>query len=347
MLDKPRDPFIDNARLILVFLVVFGHLISPFKDNNEIIYFINNFVASFRMPALIMISGFFSKRFNKEGYIEKITVKLFVPYLIFQFLYSSDFTLSINWFNPSMGLWFLLSIYCWNLMLFIFTRLKHPILVSIITGIGIGLINDAGHYLSISRTFVFFPFFLLGVYTTKSQLDLFKRGRVKVISIVSIAISLFVLNFIPTSVARGMLLGRSSFDSLELTNFEGIFLRILFYLIMILGILSFMPWVSKKKSIFTFYGQKTAYIYLLHLVFIGLLYETSWFKGYDIWKFFISPVIAFCISTFVCSKTVIIITRPFIEGAVVYKLKNTFSILFKLVKVRIGGIKQWRLIKRF
>ncbi|WP_078548759.1 hypothetical protein [Litchfieldia alkalitelluris] len=45
-----RDPYIDNARFILVTLVVFGHLISPYRNENEIVYVINNFLASFRMP---------------------------------------------------------------------------------------------------------------------------------------------------------------------------------------------------------------------------------------------------------------------------------------------------------
>ncbi|WP_335871373.1 acyltransferase family protein [Bacillus sp. 2205SS5-2] len=189
-----RDPFLDNSRFLLVLIVVFGHLISPFKENHEFIYSLNNFLSSFRMPALIMITGFFSKKFYKAGYIEKITIRLLIPFLIFQFFYKYNASLSINWFSPSFGLWFLLSVYSWNLLLFVFTRLKQPIIFSIIIGVGIGLVDSAGHYISVSRTFFFFPFFLMGYYADQAHVEWIKTSKAKMVSIFSITFSIFLLS---------------------------------------------------------------------------------------------------------------------------------------------------------
>ena len=317
---KQRDPYIDNIRLALVIFVVLGHLISPFKNENELIYFLNNFLATFRMPALVMLTGFFAKNFQKEGYIEKITIKLFIPYLIFQFLYSYDHDFSVNWFNPSMGLWFLLSLYFWNLMLFIFTHLKYPIVISLITGIGIGLVEDAGHYFSIARTFTFFPFFLFGFYLKTEHIHLLKTNIAKKFSVIAAIAIISILNSFPPPLIRGLLLGKHSFEQLNLNDLEGILLKILIYFMMILGILTILPWIPKKRFTFSYYGQKTAYIYILHLFIIGLLHKVAWFDYYELWKFIVSPLIALAISFVLCTKSILLISRPFIEGTIIYNI---------------------------
>ncbi|OZM58643.1 hypothetical protein CIB95_03485 [Lottiidibacillus patelloidae] len=333
-----RDPYIDNARFILVVLVVIGHLISPFKDNNEIIYFINNFLASFRMPALIYLTGFFSKKFYKEGFIEKITIKLLFPYLIFQLIYNFNPTLSINWFNPSFGLWFLLSVYSWNLLLFIFTRLKKPIIFALIIGVGIGLVENAGHYFSISRTFVFFPIFLIGFYTEKVHLEWFKKKQAKLLSVIALIVSFTILSYFSVLETRGLMLGKTSYSNLDFSNLEGIYLRALFYVIMLLGVVFYLPWVPKKQNCLTNFGQVTAYIYILHLPIIGFLYNIGWFYAYESWKVITSPALALFISILLCSKPVILIMKPFVTGEAVSKLIISIKMLKRYVLRKTGGV---------
>jgi fucose 4-O-acetylase-like acetyltransferase len=85
---KERDYYFDNAKFLLIFLVVFGHLISPVKDQSELVYTIYNFIYTFHMPAFILISGYFTKGFFKKGYLRKILKKVLIPYIIFQVVYS-------------------------------------------------------------------------------------------------------------------------------------------------------------------------------------------------------------------------------------------------------------------
>lgn len=332
-----RDPFIDNARFILVVLVVFGHLISPLKEENELIYLTNNYLASFRMPALILLTGYFAKSFYKEGYIEKITRKLFFPFLFFQIFYAYlnyllyDYeTFSIHLLQPYMGLWFLLSLYYWNLLLFIFSKLKHPIIISLVLGVGIGCVDDPGQNFSILRTFVFFPFFLLGFYAQKVHLDLFKKQFMKIVSLVSIIISITMLHFYSLSEARGMLLGKNSYSSLNFSDIEGMGVRIIFYIIMLLGILAFLPWVPKKRTLFTRYGQSTAYIYLLHIACVKLIYTNHWISQYEGWKVLLLFVIALILSVSLCSKPMIAIFKPVVEGK--FSIKPSLLVLLRRVK---------------
>ncbi len=79
-----RDSYFDNAKFLLIFLVVFGHIIRSYIHDNDALLHIYKFIYTFHMPAFILISGYFAKGFNRHGYVKKIAWKLIVPYLIFQ-----------------------------------------------------------------------------------------------------------------------------------------------------------------------------------------------------------------------------------------------------------------------
>jgi fucose 4-O-acetylase-like acetyltransferase len=332
-----RDPFLDNARYILVLLVVFGHLISPWKESSEIIFAINNLLATFRMPALIFITGYFAKSFYKAGYIKKITVKLFVPLVILQVFYILYYTAygdTLNLFLPRKGLWFLLSLYYFNLLLFPFSKLKHPLLVSILLGLGIGFIDYAGSFLSISRTFVFFPIFLLGFYTNKTHLQYIKKYANKAVSIIAFIVIIYLLSFYSFEEARKLLTGKFPFERLEYSYFEGIVSRFLSYVMMTLGIIAILAWIPRKKTFFTKFGQQTAYIYLLHFIVVRYLYTIEWFDEFALWKLPIVIVVAFLITLVLSSKTIIQVTKPVIEGTIIYSVTSKYrSIVFNYNKV--------------
>src|SRR4051812_39736772 len=167
---KQRTFYFDNAKFILIFFVVFGHMLRSFIEDNETIYTIYKVIYTFHMPAFILVSGFFAKGFYQKGYIKKITKKLIIPYLIFQTIYSVFYyflygqsEITLDPFNPHWSLWFLISLFCWHLMLLLFAKYNSvvSITVSLAIGLLVGYEDWISNYLSLSRTFVFFPFFLL------------------------------------------------------------------------------------------------------------------------------------------------------------------------------------------
>ena len=89
--EKERDHYFDNARFFLIVLVVFGHLTRSYVNESHIFKALYMFIYSFHMPAFVLISGFFAKGVGKPGYIKKITIKLLLPYLIFQLFYRNYF----------------------------------------------------------------------------------------------------------------------------------------------------------------------------------------------------------------------------------------------------------------
>lgn len=111
-----RTAYFDNAKLVLIFLVVFGHMIQPFTDGSHGINTLYMWVYTFHMPAFIFLAGFFAKGLGNKKYITNLAKKLLLPYLIFQALFSGYyFILGHNdWqtgvFSPHWALWFLFSL---------------------------------------------------------------------------------------------------------------------------------------------------------------------------------------------------------------------------------------------
>ena len=80
---KARDPFFDNAKFILIFFVVLGHLIEPYALDIPFYKTVFVFIYFFHMPAFVLVSGYFSKNFKNWKY----ALNLVVVYIIFQTLY--------------------------------------------------------------------------------------------------------------------------------------------------------------------------------------------------------------------------------------------------------------------
>ncbi|NHM31460.1 acyltransferase family protein [Neobacillus terrae] len=268
-----RSLYFDNAKFLLIFLVVFGHVISPLKENNDVLFNLYSFIFLFHMPAFIFISGYFSKGFRKKGYLAKIAKKILLPYLIFQALYSLFYyvdgeisSLKIDFLKPHWTLWYLLSMCCWNLFLYVFAKLKWKgFILAVAIGIGIGYFNHAGSYLSLSRTLVFFPYFLLGYLIEQKHLKAVLKKRLSPVVGVGILVSslLIFAAFFPKG-AIPWLLGDTSYAGMGVKDLSGGIIRSLQYLLTGIVSYGFLSIVPSKGNLFTVIGERTLYIYLLH-----------------------------------------------------------------------------------
>ena len=77
--------FIDNIKVVLIFLVVFGHLIERYIDTSNTLMGIYMFIYIFHMPLFVYISGYLSKNINKSN---KIFLKnLLIPYIFLNIIW--------------------------------------------------------------------------------------------------------------------------------------------------------------------------------------------------------------------------------------------------------------------
>ena len=278
---KERNPYFDNAKAMLIYLVVLGHLLSEFLYENDIVSSSYLFIYLFHMPAFILISGYFTKGINKPGYVAKLAKKLLIPYVIFQVFYTVYYLvvfgdeISISLFIPRWALWFLLSLFFWNVMLIVFSKIKYSLIFAVILSLAVGYDPHVDGFLSLSRTIFFFPFFLLGYYLKEDHfMRLKKKTTFIASSICMIAIFLIIYNTLPLDL-RQWLMGKQPYEHIGDVLFEFAWgVRLIVYVLMGVVSLLFFMIVPRKETFFTHIGKQTLSIYLLHMALVKLLHES-------------------------------------------------------------------------
>ncbi len=314
-----RNAFLDNAKVLLIFLVVFGHLLQPFIQQSTGMNTLYLWIYTFHMPAFIILSGFFAKGSGNKQYIMKLAKKLLIPYLIFQSLYTVFYFFigKDGWqagvFYPQWALWFLFSLFSWHILLVLFKKLSpvSGISLAILIGLMVGYFGDIGHTFSLSRTFVFFPFFLAGFWITEKQIMQVKRRGVKIASIIIMASIAAGIYFAP-QLNSGWLLASKSYGDLGMTEFGGM-ARLLVYLTATLMVTSFLAWVPKRKLNITKLGTRTLYVYLLHGFFIQYFREVGLFEVNNLAELVGLAIVAAGIVYVLSSKPILGISQPLIE----------------------------------
>lgn len=268
-----REAYFDNARLLMIAFVVFGHLIQPYQDM-LFLQMSYTWIYTFHMPVFIFLAGFFARGTGTKAAVEKLAKKLLLPFLFFQVIYTIYYYMigKDGWMEsilvPQWALWFLLSLFCWHILLIPFKRIRPSlgIPLAVFIGLLVGYFNEIGGVLSLSRTFVFFPFFLVGYWVTKEQLAVLRRLPIRIgggLLLIAAGTLFYLYPDIPTD----WLLGSKSYAVLGAGEAGGI-MRLLVYLFSGLMMISVLALVPNKKMPFTKYGQRTLYVYLLHGFFI-------------------------------------------------------------------------------
>jgi|SRR5690625_550544 len=315
-----RNAYFDNARLVLIFLVVFGHMIQPFINGSTAVNTFYMWVYTFHMPAFIFLSGFFAKGSGSLAYVGRLARRLLIPYLIFQviytifYIYVGQMSVPTDLFYPRWSLWFLLSLFCWHLLLIIFKRF--PPLISLALALQLGVIvgyfSEVGHTYSLSRTIVFFPFFLAGYWVTKEHLRLLKHSYVKMATILIMGV-IAVAIYIAPEFNSGWLLASKSYDVLGLPKHGG-FARLLVYLTSAFMAASFLAWIPRRRFIWTTLGERTLYVYLLHGFIIQYFRINEFFQLQTMFDFIGLAVLSALIVLVLASRPIITLSQPLIEG---------------------------------
>lgn len=319
-----RMPFFDNARVILIFLVVFGHMIQPFASDSQLINSIYAFIYIFHMPMFIMLAGFFAKGIGEPKYILNLAKKLLIPYVIFQLLYTIFYFLlgREEWYSgilhPQWALWFLVSLFSWHILLILFKKIPAILSVGIavLIGLGIGYFDISAYGLSLSRTFVFFPFFLAGYFMTKDHVKKIKIPFLQIGGVIFM-VALFTLIYlfinVDVTLDTDWLSGAIAYRSLE-SEISGGLMRFVIYvlaLLLIISMISLIP--SGDYGRMTKLGEKTLYVYLLHGFIIQPMRQFE-ILSYNHWYYvFGFMTLSVLIVMLMSSKAVVALTRPVIE----------------------------------
>jgi fucose 4-O-acetylase-like acetyltransferase len=275
--DSVRSNYFDNIKGFLIILVVLGHLLEDFL-NLEFIKYFYILIFSFHIPLFVFCSGYFSTNTN----FKKIITRIVYPYIVFQTLYFffnkyvlNNTGVSFNFINPFWTLWYLLSLTFWSVIVNSIKKVNiRFILITFLIGLLVGFVDFIDHRLSLSRTIVFFPFFLLGFYCNKNKIDfnIFKKNKlfIAIVSFLSVIILLGLYIYIK-DINIMWFYSFLSYTSLGY-NF---FIRLGIYLVaLILSAMIMIVVPNSKIYKITNIGISSMVVYLFHGFIIRYLEKT-------------------------------------------------------------------------
>ncbi len=165
---------IDNAKAILIVLVVFGHMIELELVRSTAGAALFLLIYLFHMPAFAAVSGYLARPDAYSVAGARRLSGLLLAYAVFQPLMAIAMWGSIPHsaayvlLHPLFTMWWVLSLVWWRLMLPLFARgaSARAAVLSVVAAtalsLAFGRLPIDGAVLSFSRTFVFLPFFVAG-----------------------------------------------------------------------------------------------------------------------------------------------------------------------------------------
>jgi len=273
VLSPIRDYGSDNLRFFLILFVVFAHLleIAPAFKGSQQIYQV---IYSFHMPAFLFLLGYYAKYSPK-----RIMFSWAVPYMAFQTLYilfaenvlKRDTPLQFT--TPYWILWYMLASLFYLLLIPLYEvsgryRRLAMFLISVFIALFAGYETTIGYYMSLSRFFVFQPWFLLGFYWRREDKlqSIAAKWKVRlsfgIVSVVLIALSVWYMQKI--QLPSALLYGSYSYNYVGHTlKLRGVAMLIALVWIVFLFIV-IKPFLIKRIFLITHIGQNTLPVFLLH-----------------------------------------------------------------------------------
>lgn len=173
--DYGKSNYVNNIKMILIFLVVIGHMLTGIRTGDVVARTIYNSIYLFHMPAFIMVTGYLSRgAINNKAKLKKSIISYIVIYLYAQIVYDilqrmalpKGQTFDFSILTPRYALWFMYVLIVWLPVAYLIKRgEKYKLtMLMVVMALVAGLVTDIGTEYSLSRIFVFFPYFLLGYY---------------------------------------------------------------------------------------------------------------------------------------------------------------------------------------
>jgi fucose 4-O-acetylase-like acetyltransferase len=278
-----RDPWLDNAKMGLVTLVVIGHAwtLLPQTTLNNHVY---DFLYAWHVPAFVFVTGYLSRGF---AYTKLRFWQLFrtvvVPYIIFECAFAlfrvhvGGENLEDLFADPHWPLWYLSALFFWRLMTPIFRPMWGGVAVAVVISLLAGL--WLGDTLDLARVFGLLPFFVLGLKATPERLEPLRSRWVR-IAAVPVFVGIFVLTrFTDQLAATEWLYYRSRYEEMDVSDAEAVVIRLVVLAVGALGAFAFLALVPRVGGWFTRMGVYTLVVYLFH----GFVIKGVSYTGFPGW----------------------------------------------------------------
>jgi fucose 4-O-acetylase-like acetyltransferase len=269
-----RIPFLDNAKLGMMFLVVYGHILEPtmLAGSCRLVSTVYLLIYCFHVPVWVFLAGTTSRAKPSAKSLLGILCVLIVAQVIYLCFVTEMRQHFLRFLvTPWWALWFLLSLVLWKLMLRIFLRITWALPTSVVLALVAGAASHIGRAFSLSRTMVWFPLFLAGhLYGGTVLRVAATTGRqVKVAATAIFAAAGIALWFFPPPLQP--MYEAQNYAALGFTAVAGVKFRALHLLAAyVLGFLA-LCLVPVRQNFLTKYGQRTLTMLVVHPLFVKIL----------------------------------------------------------------------------
>lgn len=272
-----RDIYLDNAKGVLITLVVIGHgleFIGGWYD--EGINYVLTLIYLLHMPAFCFFAGITT---SKDRYIER-SINMMCFFIVYQLIYS-PFIVSSGWgwkqvfTTPIYSLWFIYTLSIWTMALPFVLKIKSGLLITIVISLVAGSFKFIGYPLGLGRTIYFFAFFLIGNMYGRDVVSYVKKIKSLYLKIYAIS-AILICTYLIYSMGldHRVLYGVNDYYKFGGGVIDGAVIRCCIYAASSVLVISFMLLIGSNKGFITKIGMNSLSVYLLHgFILISFLGE--------------------------------------------------------------------------
>lgn len=268
MADSTRDPWLDNAKMALVLLVVVGHSWDLLPLDGWIGH-AKDFLYVWHMPAFVLVTGYLSRSFSyRPDRVWRLVCTVLVPYVVFEALlglfriYVGGEHLEDLFLDPHWPMWFLVSLFVWRLLTPVLREVPAAVAVAVAASLVVGLFTTP--MFCVERMLGFLPFFVIGLTATPERLAWLRGTAPKVLAVLVLG-GLWLLTAHTDSWAQSeWLYYRSSYAELGVTDTRAFVTRLVVLALGLAGALAFLALVPRTAGRFARMGRWTLVVYLCH-----------------------------------------------------------------------------------
>jgi fucose 4-O-acetylase-like acetyltransferase len=301
-----RDPFLDNAKAILIVLVLFTHLFSIHVARVEPARSFYLLILLFHMPAFIFVTGMLSKPYEFTERGARSLGRIVWLYLLFNtlnYLWGHvvfDKPLRLDWilFDPMFALWFLLAMVWWRLLLPFFAvgKSKRSAVLSIVGAVFVSaasgyLIRDSEWGGTLARTLTFLPFYVAGYRVKQMGWSIPRRRTSRVVAVAVFGLVAVALLTGVLAPGSEVLLGRAPYRGLQLVGAPAGFIRLGLLGISAALVFALLQLVPRRRTALTVLGPATLSLYVWHALFVRNI------KFFGLTEFFAGNLVAAVLTT--------------------------------------------------
>lgn len=272
----------DNIKFILIFLVVFGHLLEIAQGWGEEKEQVYRLIYSFHMPVFMFFSGWFA-RFKRE----KIVFHFIYMYFLFQVLYQAFYhfvlqerdlsKIEYQFTTPYWILWYLLAIILFYLMIPLLDVKETwkqilVVLVCFVVSLLAGNDSSVGYYFTLGRFFSFLPYFIAGYYIKNWQ-DKILGCRNWALPIILSALAIVVVFLVMqmTEFPKEAFYGSYSYEKLKIELSVKLIIEMIASFWIVYFLFALVPFLNFKIPLVSTIGRNSLSVFLLHGFVIKLM----------------------------------------------------------------------------